>query len=66
MEHLRALTREKAKAEDAVEAASGAASNGVGELSRLLVIERLIYTTEAELTWLDQVEARARSGGIGR
>lgn len=57
MTRLRALTREKAAAEDAVEAASG---NGVGEMSRLLVVERLIFTTEAELTWLDQVEARAR------
>lgn len=63
MTRLRSLTREKAQAEDAVEAAPG---GGVGEMSRLLVIERLIYTTEAELTWLDQVEARARrsAGGV--
>lgn len=62
MAHLRGLTREKARAEDAVDAArQHTGGDLVGELSRLLVIERLIYTTEAELTWLDQVEARARA-----
>lgn len=61
MATLRALTREKAEAEDAVDTASTDEATRVGAFARLLVVERQIFTTEAELTWLDQVEARAHA-----
>ncbi|GAB97016.1 DNA-binding PadR family transcriptional regulator [Kineosphaera limosa] len=67
MARLRALTRQKATASAALDnpsAANGSAnghSPGVGPgggLSRLLVIENLVYAAESEIRWLDHVEAR--------
>lgn len=52
--HLRDLTRLKQRALEQVDAADGADH----DLAWLLVLENLIFATEAEVRWLDHVEAR--------
>lgn len=51
MARLRTLTRQKA-------AATAALNGATAGLSKVLVIENLIYAAESEVRWLDHVEAR--------
>lgn len=77
LRHLQDLTRLKQRATTSHEAAEARAtdgtrgSRGAGEgsadLAWLLVLENLIYSAEAEVRWLDHVEARlAREAGRAR
>lgn len=65
MTRLRALTRQKAAALDGpgLAGGNGSSANGRDALSRLLVIESLVYAAESEVRWLDHVEARVMSAG---
>jgi hypothetical protein len=51
VEQLQAYTRRKAQADPA-------------DLPFLLMLDALIYRTEAEVRWLDAADARIRHGGI--
>lgn len=57
MAQLRSLTRLKAQAMGAGSNGSAGGSDPLA-LSRLLVIENLVYAAESEVRWLDHVEAR--------
>ena len=54
LRHLQDLTRHKQRATTTHEAATGDGA----DLAWLLVLENLIYSGEAEVRWLDHVEAR--------
>jgi DNA-binding PadR family transcriptional regulator len=56
LRHLQDLTRLKQRATTHHEA--GSADDGNVDLAWLLVLENLIYSGEAEVRWLDHVEAR--------
>lgn len=56
LRHLQDLTRLKQQATTHHEA--GDASDGNADLAWLLVLENLLYAGEAEVRWLDHVEAR--------
>ena len=61
LRHLQDLTRLKQRAtvnHEAVSASPDAADTGAVDLAWLLVLENLIYAGEAEVRWLDHVEAR--------
>lgn len=64
MAQLRSLTRLKARLLARSNGSRPAAGDGVaGEaLSRLLVLENLIFAAESEARWLDHVEARVLAG----
>ncbi|HET8768364.1 MAG TPA: PadR family transcriptional regulator [Pedococcus sp.] len=55
LRHLQDLTRLKQRATTSREAAT---DHGDADLAWLLVLENLIYAGEAEVRWLDHVEAR--------
>lgn len=57
MTRLRDLTRRKMNASEALDALV-AAPDDASELGWLLVLENLVFAAEAEVRWLDQVEAR--------
>jgi hypothetical protein len=56
LRHLQDLTRLKQRATTHHEAAAD--GDGQVDLAWLLVLENLIYSGEAEVRWLDHVEAR--------
>ncbi|KRE54582.1 PadR family transcriptional regulator [Phycicoccus sp. Soil748] len=56
LRHLQDLTRLKQRATTHRESAEG--GDGNVDLAWLLVLENLIYSAEAEVRWLDHVEAR--------
>jgi DNA-binding PadR family transcriptional regulator len=56
LRHLQDLTRLKQRATTHRESAEG--DDGNVDLAWLLVLENLIYSAEAEVRWLDHVEAR--------
>ena len=63
LKHLQDLTRLKARA--------GAKDDAASDLAWQLVLENLVFAAEAEIRWLDHVEARlaraaARPGGAAR
>jgi DNA-binding PadR family transcriptional regulator len=58
LRHLQDLTRLKQRATVNHEADPGPDGSGSVDLAWLLVLENLIYAGEAEVRWLDHVEAR--------
>ena len=58
LRHLQDLTRLKQRATVNHEAEPVADGSGSVDLAWLLVLENLIYASEAEVRWLDHVEAR--------